>query len=156
MSDIKKVLTDEIRRLAKKEIKTSVEPLAAKVATLKKLVSTQAKEIELLKSRVPEPAKVSQVEETPKNDKGVRLNAVGIKRIRAKLNVSQSIFAKLVGANILSVSHWELGKTEPRNEFKSRIAVLRRIGKRELEKRLTEIASAKISEKHNVKETEKR
>lgn len=156
MSDIKKVLTDEIRRLAKKEIKIAVEPLAAKVATLKKLVSTQAKEIELLKSRVPEPAKVSQVEETPKNDKGVRLNAVGIKRIRAKLNVSQSIFAKLVGANILSVSHWELGKTEPRNEFKSRIAVLRRIGKRELEKRLTEIASAKISEKHNVKETEKR
>ena len=156
MSDIKKVLTDEIRRLAKKEINTAVEPLAAKVATLKKLVSTQAKEIELLKSRVPEPAKVSQVEETPKNDKGVRLNAVGIKRIRAKLNVSQSIFAKLVGANILSVSHWELGKTEPRNEFKSRIAVLRRIGKRELEKRLTEIASAKISEKHNVKETEKR
>lgn len=156
MSDIKKVLTDEIRRLAKKEIKTAVEPLAAKVATLKKLVSAQAKEIELLKSRVPEPAKVSQVEETPKNDKGVRLNAVGIKRIRAKLNVSQSIFAKLVGANILSVSHWELGKTEPRNEFKSRIAALRHIGKRELAKRLSDISVAKIAGKQNAEKTEKR
>lgn len=156
MSDIKKILTDEIRRLAKKEIKATVEPLATKITELKKLVSAQAKEIKLLKIQKSKSAKTTKTEETPKLWKSVRLNAVGIKRIRSKLGVSQSVFAKLVGANILSVSHWELGKTEPRSEFKSRIAVLRRIGKRELEKRLSEIASAKISEKQNVKETEKR
>lgn len=37
MADIKKALTEEIRRLAKKEIKAAVEPLAAKIAELKKL-----------------------------------------------------------------------------------------------------------------------
>ncbi len=156
MSDIKKVLTDEIRRLAKKEIKTAVEPLAAKVATLKKLVSAQAKEIKLLKIQKPKSIKATEPEVAPKSGKCVRLNAAGIKRIRAKLGVSQSVFAKLVGANTLSVCHWEQGKTEPRSEFKSRIAALRHIGKRELEKRLTEIVSVKISEKQNVKETEKR
>ena len=70
--------------------------------------------------------------------------------------MSQSIFAKLVGANILSVSHWELGKTEPRNEFKSRIAALRHIGKRELAKRLSDISVAKIAGKQNAEKTEKR
>lgn len=57
MADIKKVLTDEIRRLAKKEIKTAVEPLAAKITELKKLVSAQAKEIKLLKIQKPKSAK---------------------------------------------------------------------------------------------------
>lgn len=156
MSDIKKVLTDEIRRLAKKEITTAVEPLAAKITELKKLVSAQAKEIKLLKIQKPKPAKAIKPEEISKLGKSVRLNAAGIKRIRAKLGVPQSVFAKLVGANTLSVCHWEQGKTEPRSEFKSRIAALRHIGKRELEKRLTEIVSVKISEKQNVKETEKR
>lgn len=156
MADIKKVLTDEIRRLAKKEIKAAVEPLAVKITELKKLVSAQAKEIKLLKIQKPKPAEPTEPEVAPKSGKSVRLNAAGIKRIRARLGVPQSVFAKLVGANTLSVSHWELGKTEPRSEFKSRIAALRRIGKRDLEKRLTEIASAKISEKQNVKETEKR
>lgn len=156
MADIKKVLTDEIRRLAKKEIKTAVEPLAAKITELKKLVSAQAKEIKLLKIQKPKSAKATEPEVAPKSGKSVRLKAAGIKLIRTRLGVPQSVFAKLVGANTLSVCHWELGKTEPRNEFKSRIAALRRIGKRELEKRLTEIASVKISEKHNVKETEKR
>lgn len=156
MADIKKVLTDEIRRLAKKEIKTAVEPLAAKITELKKLVSAQAKEIKLLKIQKPKPAKPTEPEVAPKSGKCVRLNAAGIKRIRAKLGVSQAIFAKLVGANTLSVCHWELGKTEPRNEFKSRIAALRRIGKRELAKRLSDISVAKIAGKQNAEKTEKR
>ena len=144
MFDIKKVLTEEIRRLAKKEIKVAVEPLTTKVSALKKLISAQAKEIKLLKSKTPTSAKFSKAEETPKSGRSIRLNAEAIKRVRVKLGVSQSVFAKLVGANILSVSHWELGKTEPRNEFKSRIVALRHLRKRELAKRLSDISTAKV------------
>lgn len=156
MADIKKVLTDEIRRLAKKEIKAAVEPLAAKITELKKLVSAQAKEIKLLKIQKPKSIKATEPEVAPKSGKSVRLNAAGIKRIRAKLGVPQSVFAKLVGANTLSVCHWEQGKTEPRSEFKSRIAALRHIGKRELAKRLSDISVAKIAGKQNAEKTEKR
>ena len=44
MSDIKKALTDEIRRLAKKEIKLAIEPLEAKIALLKKRISELSKQ----------------------------------------------------------------------------------------------------------------
>lgn len=137
MADIKKALTEEIRRLAKKEIKAAVEPLAAKIAELKKLVSAQAKEIKASKSPMRKSAEASKAA-AAEADREVRLNAAGIKRVRSKLGVSQAVFAKLVGVNALSVSHWELGKSEPRKEFKSRIAALRNVGKRNLAKRLAD------------------
>lgn len=133
MADIKKVLIDEIRRLAKKEVKAEVAPLAAKVAELKKTVSELKKSLKLAKSNTPaEPKKEASAETN--TEKSVRLNADKIRKIREKLGLSQKDFATLVDSNNLSVSHWELGKTAPRTATKQKIAKLRTIGKREFVK----------------------
>ena len=39
MPDLKQVLNDEIRRLARKEVKLAVQPLQANVAVLRKQIS---------------------------------------------------------------------------------------------------------------------
>lgn len=141
MADIKQALTEEIRRLAKKEVKSACEPLAAKIAELKKLVSAQSKELKALIGGATKAPKAPKLEslESADGDKSIRLNAKGIRRIREKLDISQMVMAKLVDASHLSVSHWEIGKTEPRLEFKKKIAALRSMSRNDIVKRCNEL-----------------
>ncbi len=135
MADIRKLLNGEIHRIARKEIKAELAPLALKISNLKKIVLEQAKIIKELKGSSSPKFEPNQpaVKEVSEN-KDVRINASGIKKIRVKLGLSQSQFAKLIGASLLSVSHWELEKTVPRAEFKRKMAAFRSMGKRELAK----------------------
>lgn len=45
MADIKNVLYDEIRRLARKEVKLAVAPLQAKIVELRKTISALSKKV---------------------------------------------------------------------------------------------------------------
>ncbi len=134
MADLKSILTDEIRRLARKEVKLATTPLIAKIAELKKQISVLSKELKNKDTSptliLKEPVKKTETSKT----KDIRLNAQGIKRIRTKLGFSQSKFAKLLDVSLLAVSYWELGKTSPRAKQKIKIASLRSLGKKDLKK----------------------
>lgn len=136
--DIKQALFDEIRRLARKEIKVALTPLLGTISALKKQVAEQKKLIAALEKRAaadPEipaaPATASEADE-----KQIRLNAAGILRLRNKLGLTQGEFAKVLGVAMHTVSVWEQGRRTPRHAHKARICALRGIGKRELKKML--------------------
>ena len=138
MPDIKAVLSEEIRRLARKEVKAAVLPL-------NKIISEQRHAISELKKRIAVLEKscaAGKAAETPAaassadNDKKLRLNAAGIARIRSKLKLTQSEFAKLIGVSAHSVFVWEKGDVSPRQETKAAICALRTAGKREIKRRL--------------------
>ena len=138
MPDIKAVLNEEIRRLAKKEVKAAVLPLMKIIAEqrhaiceLKKRVAAMEKS-GIAEKPVKESAAVSNAE-----SKKLRLNAAGIVRLRTKLKLTQSELAKLVGVSLHTVSFWELGKVSPRAEAKAAICALRTLGKREIKRRLS-------------------
>ena len=137
MADIKTVINDEIKRLARKEIKAAMKPLHARVSEMRKIISEQAKQIKMLKTSVRNLCKQTEKTKSPITptapSKQIRLNAEGIKRIRAKLGISQTEFAKLLDASPISVSHWELGKSKPRELFVRRIVALRGVKRRDLE-----------------------
>lgn len=143
MSDIRKVMNEEIRRLAKKEIKTALAPVLAVNAALKKRVAEQEKRIKLLESRAAVPAAaataapVSAKAESAK-EKQVRLTPARIRKIRTKLAISQAQFAKILGVNTQSVNFWENGKTTPRLVLKKEMAAIRDMGKREIAKLFAE------------------
>ena len=135
MSDLKQVLNDEIRRLARKEIKQAVQPLQANIAALrrqisdlKKLYNEANRKAEFLQKKAAEASGVEITEEEPK----LRLNAAGIVRIRTKLNLTQSEFARLLDVSMHTVSAWEKGKCAPRANVKARICALRTTGKRQI------------------------
>ncbi len=138
MADIKKVLIDEIRRLARKEIKLSVSSLSSKIIEMKKLLSAHTKLLKELKvSSLDVSARASnkvQALQDTLEEKGIRMNGKGIRKLREKLGFSQKDFATLIGASHLSVCHWEMEKSQPRAAFKKSIAQLRGIGKKELAK----------------------
>lgn len=137
MPDIKAVLNEEIRRLAKKEVKAAVLPLMKIIAEQRHAISELKKRVAAMeKNGVAEkPAKESAAE-TCVESKKLRLNAAGIVKLRTKLKLTQSELAKLVGVSLHTVSFWELGKVSPRAEAKAAICALRTIGKRELKRRL--------------------
>lgn len=142
MSDIKKILSDEMRRLARKEIKAEVEPLVKKILELRKTVSALSKELKASKvaavKRTPAVEEPNNASIQVKRVSKTKLDASAIRRIRERLGVSQMVFGKLIGASLLSVSHWELGNSVPRAIFKERILSLKNVGKRELKKLLSE------------------
>ena len=134
MPDLKQVLSDEIRRLARKEVKIAVQPLQAnvialrkQVAELKKALAGTSRTIEVIRkdSGVP-------VQEEEEKEPRLRLNAAGITRIRRKLKLTQGEFAKVLGVSMHTVSSWEKGRSYPRAGAKARICALRSAGKREV------------------------
>ena len=137
MPDIKQVLNDEIRRLARKEVKQAVLPLLKVIAEQKSTIRELKREIaELKKSAAEEKPAAPAAAAAAADEVKHRLNAAGIIRIRTKMKLTQSEFGKLLGVSIHTVSMWELGKVSPRPNMKKMICQLRGIGKRELKKRL--------------------
>ena len=139
--EFKQVFADEVRRLARKEVKAAFESLYETIASLKKQIAEQKKQIaELSKSCVHKEEKKSPVDELPipETGKALRLNAAGIVRLRTKLGMTQSEFARVLGVAMHTVSVWEQGRRVPRSAHKAKICALRKIGKRELKKLLAE------------------
>lgn len=153
MSDIRKIMNEEIRRLAKKEIKAALAPVLATNSALKKRVAEQEKRIRQLEARAAVPAAAQASAATPEKaengkEKQIRLTPDRIRKIRAKLSISQAQFAKILGVNTQSVNFWENGKTTPRPVLKKEMAAIRDMGKREIAKLFAEKAIvAKKAEK---------
>jgi DNA-binding transcriptional regulator YiaG len=133
-------LNDQIRRLARREIRSqakAIRRLTAQhrrdIAALKREVATLRKAVSYLerqeKRRVTKGAVARPAE-------GVRFRADGLKSHRAKLGLSAADYGRLVGASGLSVYHWESGKARPRQAQIAKLISVRGVGKREALKRL--------------------
>lgn len=142
MSDIRKVMNEEIRRLARKEIKAAMAPLLAAGSVQKKRIAELEKRIKVLEAAKPAPKAEQPAIIVPAaqdgKEKQIRLTSARIRKVRTKLAISQEQFAKLLGVNTQSVNFWENGKTSPRLILKKQIAAIRDMGKREIAKILAE------------------
>lgn len=139
MPDIKQIFNDEIRRLARKELKSHLLPLAKQISEQKRTIAELKKQIAELTRRLPVEEKNEPVVNCDAEAvKKLRLTAAGIGKIRKKLKLSQNQFAALIGVSGHAVSLWEVGKVSPRANVKAAICALRGIGKRELKRRLAE------------------
>lgn len=149
MSDLKQLLNDEIRRLARKEVKLAVQPLQAnlvalrrQISELKKMISETSRQTQIIRTQAAAGDSAGIANTEPK----LRLNAAGIIRIRTKLRLTQTEFAKLLDVSMHTVSSWEKGKSYPRANAKERICALRGLGKRQV-KSMLNAASENLAEK---------
>lgn len=138
MPNLQQLLSEEIRRLARKEIRTELVELKTQLTTMRKTIAEQNRRIKALEKIVPLPVKPQPSAEVPAEVKPVRITAARIKKLRDKLGFSQGKFAALLGVNLNSVRYWESGKIEPREVQKRKIATIRDMGKRELARLMAE------------------
>lgn len=140
MPNLATVLKDEIRRLARRELRTELDTLRKAsaqqrrdIASLKRQVDAQQRELRFLEKQ-----EKRRIEKQPsaKVAEKARFSASGVKSHRKKIGLSAEDYGKLVGVSALTVYNWETGKNRPRDAQLAKLVTVRGIGKREALKRL--------------------
>lgn len=140
MPNIQQLLNEEIRRLARKEVIALEKEFKSQLIELRKSVSELKGRIKTLEKSLaavqPEAPQAATPETDAENDaaKSFRITPERITKWRMALGLKRAQYAKLLGVSPLSVTHWEQGASEPREAQKRRIAQLRDMGKKELNK----------------------
>ena len=149
MSNIATILKDEIRRLAKREIKVAtgttkqaVAQYRRDIAGLKRQMRTQDKEIAFLKTQ--ERKRLGQPQAKAEEPlEGIRFSARSVQAQRKRLGLSALDYGKLVGVSGLTIYSWESGKSRPGEANLAALVAVRELGKREAAKKLELLARKK-------------
>jgi len=141
MPNLQSVLTQEIRRLARKEIraeldatKKAVARYRRDIAELKRKNQELEKTVAYLQSREAE--RLMGGPTATKVPKGTRFSVRSLKAQRAKSGLSREDYAKLVGVSASTIYNWEAGKTKPSGKQLAALVAVRGLGKREARQRV--------------------
>lgn len=146
MPNLSTLLKQEIVRLARREIRTHVEPVKKtsagyrhEIAALKRELATVQRRLHGLeaqgKKRSAEPATAASP------DRPLRFVAKGLRSLRERLGLSAADVARLINVSEQSIYNWETKKTNPRKEQVVALASIRGLGKREVRARLKTLGS---------------
>lgn len=147
MTTLAIALKDEIRRLARKEIKAqtgrtakAVAHYRREIARLKRQQRDQEKKIAFLEAQTRKAIAAAPVVES---NGDARFSARSAKAQRRRTGLSAADYAKLVGVSSLTIYNWEHGKARPRHEQFAALVALRGLGKREAQAKLAMLAAAR-------------
>ena len=134
MPDVGRVFKEESARLARKEVRTAVNPLKTQVRNLRRSVATLTTQMARMERTIKQLARqrteTSLAEEESAN---VRVSPTSIKKHRTRLRLSQAQMGKLLGVSAITILNWEQGKSNPRAANKEAIAELRTMGIRDIQ-----------------------
>jgi len=151
MPNLNTVLNEEIRRLARKEIRSQVGKTQKQVAEqrreiaeLKRINADLNRRLNFLekqeKQRLEQPAEpavvVQKDDGTVEPASTARFSPKWLAKHREKLGFSAAEYAKLVGCSPLSIYKWEKGESTPRAAQRESLAAVRGLGKREAQRRI--------------------
>jgi len=135
MPDFKQTFQDEVRRLARKELKA----FEAKINEHKKTINALTKRISVLEKKqavapaAAKPAAEAVQAAAPAADgRKARFSPKSLVKFRKKYSLSQKALAILLGVTPFTVSHWEIGKNRPRANQIEAFSALAKLGKRKV------------------------
>ena len=141
MPNLAHVLKDEIRRLARKEIKAELGPARKAsaqyhkdIAALKRQLRDQARQIAALKRPDKKAAKAG-----PETPPVARFSPKWLQAHRERFELSAADYGALVGVSPHTIYNWEQEKTRPQPQQLQAWSVVRKLGKREAWKRVDEM-----------------
>jgi DNA-binding transcriptional regulator YiaG len=136
MANIATVLKEEIRRLARKEVKShlvmtrrATARYRSDIATLKRTLQLQERKLAALESlKAKQPAAESASEDVAS---GSRFSARSVRAQRKRLKLTAEQYANLVGVSAQTVYLWERGKVRPKASQFAALVSARSLGRRE-------------------------
>jgi len=136
MPDVASVLRDEIRRLARKEIKSATSTQSKQVRDLKNVVRALRREVASLQKELSasrRSAEATNGQSTGKEEKkqAIRLSPKSIKNHRKRLKLSQAQLGQLLGVSTTTVVFWESGRSVPRGSNRNALAEVRTLGRKD-------------------------
>jgi DNA-binding transcriptional regulator YiaG len=152
MPNIAVVLKDEIRRLARKEVKSHIAKTRratvryrADIAQLKRLVKLQERKLAVLEARHDkQPAAQAAPEEVAA---GMRFSARSVRAQRKRLKLSAEQYARLIGVSPQSIYHWERGEVRPKKAQFAALISARSLGRREALARLSQAGKKTVKKR---------
>jgi DNA-binding transcriptional regulator YiaG len=150
MPNIALALKQEIRRLARREVKAetnktkqAVSRYRLEIARLKRELQQQQKIVQRLESQQQKLSNQPEAaSESVEGAEGLRFSARSVRSQRRRLGLSAEDFGRLIGVSGLTIYNWESGKTRPRQPQFLAFAAVRNLGRREAQQRLSEEATA--------------
>jgi DNA-binding transcriptional regulator YiaG len=165
MSNIAKVLKEEISRISRHEAKVAITPirkstakLKPDIADLKNRMAVMEKEIRRLNLLAINLASTQPAPIATEEPEGrAWISGKGVKSLRSRLGLSQKEFGKLTGVSLSAVVQWESksGMLKLRDATKKAIMGIRGIGKVEARKRLDAMVVKKVKGKKVVSKRRK-
>jgi len=152
MPNIGAILKDEISRLCRREIRKQVQPVRKVSAGYRRDIAALKRQLQELQRRTSALARSTAAKPTA-NDAGTepvrasRFVAKGLRSMRARLGLSASDLARLMGVSDQSVYNWELKKSSPRKAQLATLATIRTLGKREAQARLEALKAPRSRKK---------
>lgn len=143
---------DEVRRLARKEVKSTLERMRKDQAELRRYIAELKRKVAKLEtenrrlSRTTVSGRAAKgEEESPDEADRMRTTGKAIFRLRTKLGLTQAQLAKLLGVSAQSVYQWERKGTRLRlrSATKAALAEVRKFGVREARKQLDSMGKKK-------------
>jgi DNA-binding transcriptional regulator YiaG len=141
MANLLNALNERISRVARKHIRSdtgSTRRLAVQhrrdIAALKRQVQDLTRRLAFVEAQAKRT--ITQQKPSAELAEGARFSPRSVKAQRNRLGLSAEKFGKLLGVTGLTVYSWEAGKFRPRREQLARLVAVRRMGKREANRRL--------------------
>jgi DNA-binding transcriptional regulator YiaG len=148
MPNFAAMMKEEIRRLARSEIRAAIKGLRRIVAqhrrdlaALKRLAPRLEKSVAFLEGQ--ERSRVAEPQVSAKAAEKARFSAKWLRAHRERIKLSAEQYARLVGVSGLTIYNWELGRAKPSEGKRAALFAIRGIGRREALKRLELIGPAK-------------
>jgi DNA-binding transcriptional regulator YiaG len=148
MTTLATALKDEIRRLARKEIKAATAPMSQTVSQLRRDIvqlkrqsRQQERKIKFLENQQSQ--RPAQAESANGVVNGARFSSRSVKAQRRRTGLSAADYAKLVGVSGLTIYNWENGKSRPRQEQLASLLAVRGLGKRAAQAKLATLDGEK-------------
>ncbi len=141
MTNLQSILRQEIRRLARREIRSELEATKKavaqhrrEIAELKRRNTALERTVSYLQSRETKRLKAEPSQAEP--PEGTRFSVRSMKAQRKRSGLSQEDYASLVGVSSSTIYNWESGSTKPSGKHLAALVSLRGIGKREAKERM--------------------
>jgi DNA-binding XRE family transcriptional regulator len=142
MPNIGALLKQEIQRLAARVSRSQGESTRRTVIAQRKQIATLRAQIVVLEKQVASLQRglKSAIKATPAPEKPSRavrpMKATAIRAMRARLGITASQLAKLVGVTDQSIYNWEHEKSRPKVAPATALVELKGLGKRQVRERL--------------------
>ncbi len=142
MPNVQRVIQEEIKRLANKEIRKSVSD----ISSLKKRLSSMEKSIRKINADIEKIARqidrsygrgIISPSRVSESDSGSsRMGPRLILKLRKRLGLSRKDFSRLAGVSPTTLYLWEKGKSSPNKKAKAILVKMRSLTKKKAKKLL--------------------
>jgi len=137
VATIQEVFRSVIQRLARREIRAVVRPMRQELRAIRRRLSGLPKAVGELSRNVAtfvreRDAQRAQLQSSGEEVQAARFSPRLIKKLRARLKLTQSQVGGLVGASVAAVRAWEAGRSRPQGPRRAALVALRKLGRRDV------------------------